>query len=318
MSKLITAIQNGKYPPLMNYNLSDDEVTMVAQLFNIKGLNSSVSLQREFLGCPAKTVVRDTGIHEFVDGRFIITKQYQTCKELSFKKQRGVVGLVSFPGSGNSWVRQLLETSTGVFTGSVYCDKSYVQAGMVGEGVRSEFVVAVKCHNYNRESFKKFTKLIYVIRSPFDAILAEFTRKAVHIDGTSTNASSKHVAELRSTDLSEVSDKWQEKVIRMKNEWLRHITTCLQSAEVPILVVKFENLKSNLFVEVKRMLDFLEVPYTDRDIECTINSNVESFHRQHHDKTFDPYSPQQKQSILDIIREANVILNQFDVNYDID
>ena len=204
MPELMTAFQKGKYPPLKDYNLSDDEVAMVAQLFNIKGLDSSVSLQREFLGCPAKNLIRDTRIREFVDGRYILTKQYQTCKELSFKKQRGVVGLISFPGSGNSWVRQLLETSTGVFTGSVYCDKSYVQAGMVGEGVRSEFVVAVKCHSCHKRAFERFSKLIYVIRSPFDAILSEFTRKAVHIGGTYTNASSKHVAELRSTGLS----KW--------------------------------------------------------------------------------------------------------------
>ena len=30
------------------------------------------------------------------------------------------IGLVSFPGSGNTWTRYLIESLTGVFTGSVY------------------------------------------------------------------------------------------------------------------------------------------------------------------------------------------------------
>ncbi len=37
---------------------------------------------------------------------------------------RGVTGLVSFPGSGNTWVRELLQTVTGICTGTVFSDHS--------------------------------------------------------------------------------------------------------------------------------------------------------------------------------------------------
>ena len=37
---------------------------------------------------------------------------------------RGVTGLVSFPGSGNTWVRELLRTVTGICTGTVFSDHS--------------------------------------------------------------------------------------------------------------------------------------------------------------------------------------------------
>jgi len=105
----------------------------------------------------------------------------------------------------------------------------------------------------------------------------------------------------------------------MKTGWLHHITTCLHTEfNLPILVVKYENLKSNLHMELKRMLDFLEVPYTDQDIECTVNSNIESFHRKHHNKFSDPYSTKQRRSIVDKLKEANLILNNYDVNYDTD
>jgi len=203
MLDLTNSFKKGRYPltPLKDYNLSDGEVAMVAQLFNIRGLDSNLSLQRDFLNCPAKHFVLDSRVHKFVHGRFVLTKEYQTCKDLSFKEQRGTVGLISFPGSGNSWVRQLLETSTGVFTGSTYCDRSYVEDGMVGEGIDSKFVVAVKCHNCRRRTMERFSKVIYVVRNPFDAILAEFTRKTVR-RVSNVNASARHTAELGSTGIS--------------------------------------------------------------------------------------------------------------------
>ena len=34
-------------------------------------------------------------------------------------RKRAAVGLVSFPGSGDTWLRQLLETATGICTGTV-------------------------------------------------------------------------------------------------------------------------------------------------------------------------------------------------------
>ena len=53
--------------------------------------------------------------------------------------------LASYPGSGNTWVRALLEGATGVLTGSVYVDPSLVNAGFLGEGA-TERVLAVKTH----------------------------------------------------------------------------------------------------------------------------------------------------------------------------
>ena len=110
---------------------------------------------------------------------------------MSFQEHGEVVGLISFPGSGNSWVRQLLETSTGVYTGSIYCDHAYVEAGMIGEGVRSGNVIAVKSHSC-KNTFE-YTKLIYIVRNPLDAIFANFNRKVMR---HSQNSPSSHVAEI--------------------------------------------------------------------------------------------------------------------------
>ena len=38
------------------------------------------------------------------------------------KKCRPPIALASFPGSGNTWLRHMIEGSTGIFTGSRYKD----------------------------------------------------------------------------------------------------------------------------------------------------------------------------------------------------
>lgn len=46
------------------------------------------------------------------------------------QKSLPMTALVSFPGSGNTWVRYLLDTASGVFTGSVYIDRKIISKGM--------------------------------------------------------------------------------------------------------------------------------------------------------------------------------------------
>ena len=50
---------------------------------------------------------------------------------------RKPVALISFPGSGNTWVRQPLEGASGICTGSVMCDMSLRYDGFIGENVNS-------------------------------------------------------------------------------------------------------------------------------------------------------------------------------------
>ena len=45
------------------------------------------------------------------------------------KKFLPLIGLASYPRSGNTWVRYLIETLTGVFTGSFYLSTALVNKG---------------------------------------------------------------------------------------------------------------------------------------------------------------------------------------------
>ncbi|CAH0394429.1 unnamed protein product [Bemisia tabaci] len=61
----------------------------------------------------------------------------EECRQyyIQFARQKSLpmTALVSFPGSGNTWVRYLIETTTGIFTGSVYADKLIFSKGFFGE-----------------------------------------------------------------------------------------------------------------------------------------------------------------------------------------
>lgn len=91
------------------------------------------------------------------------------------------IGLISYPRSGNSLLRHLLETSSGVYTG---CDthperslsKQLRECGMLGEGVVDESVWFVKSHYPERVGWKPFRvrKVILIVRNPWDAMDSYF------------------------------------------------------------------------------------------------------------------------------------------------
>ncbi|KAJ8044701.1 WSC domain-containing protein 2 [Holothuria leucospilota] len=88
-----------------------------------------------------------------------------------------LVALVSAPGSGNTWLRYLIEKMTGIYTGSIYNDKSLRKGGFLGETEppRSGRVVVVKMHNIQRW-VNELDGIILLVRNPYNAIVADFNR----------------------------------------------------------------------------------------------------------------------------------------------
>ncbi len=118
---------------------------------------------------------------------------------------RHPVALASYPGSGNTWVRGLLQEVTGLCTGGVYCDVALRQSGFPGEGVRSGAVLVVKTHQtdprWSGVHYDKNLPLIYykklehipicnsailLVRFPFAAIVAQHNR-LLNVDSIDTH-----------------------------------------------------------------------------------------------------------------------------------
>ena len=57
------------------------------------------------------------------------------CSQVQFgtENQFPMTSLSSYPGSGNTWVRYLIEEYTGYYTGSIYSDMNLFKGGFKGE-----------------------------------------------------------------------------------------------------------------------------------------------------------------------------------------
>lgn len=110
-----------------------------------------------------------------------------TCRFVKGGTTRSPVALNSQEGSGNTWLRGLLEKATGICTGFYSCDPELRARGFLGEGVQSAHVLVVKTHvhvpkwigeksspKFSYESF--FGSAVYLIRNPAHGVISEWNR----------------------------------------------------------------------------------------------------------------------------------------------
>ena len=113
--------------------------------------------------------------------------------------------LISFPRSGNSMTRKILEDGTGVVTGSIYGDKGLSKAGLRGERRRAN-VLLLKHHFLGESAARPFfdvhsihrpgetgrraaqyaiQRYIYILRNPMDSLVSWklFLRSRSHAAG---------------------------------------------------------------------------------------------------------------------------------------
>ena len=171
-----TSVTVSKVYKYISNTFSPSQVTsLVARMVDVANL--SAKAQQQFLYCAGLVVLRNLNGSQ-PKTPIPAPPSRQHCRKMSFKTSGPVIALSSCPGSGNSWVRQLLESATGIYTGAVYCDPAYVKAGMIGELIDTNNVLTVKTHyvpSYVSKILRN-DKAVYVVRSPFGTILAENNR----------------------------------------------------------------------------------------------------------------------------------------------
>ena len=92
--------------------------------------------------------------------------------------------------------------------------------------------------------------------------------------------------------------------------WVSYFQWLLEgvSAGHPVLVVRYEDLKSDSLTQVERMLEFLKVPYSNEALEKRMSQDFGKFHRQHSGTDFDHYTTEQRNHIKGLVKQALELL----------
>ena len=111
------------------------------------------------------------------------------------------------------------------------------------------------------------------------------------------------------------SSAWRIFVKKNAKEFTKLVHYWLEEANIPsVLTIKYEDLLSDLPTQLRKMLNFLQVPYSDEDFECVVNNKLEKFHRPK-GKPFDHYIPADRRLVLDNLMSVEPVLNKHNISY---
>ncbi|KAF5285209.1 hypothetical protein FQR65_LT13324 [Abscondita terminalis] len=194
------------------------------------------------------------------------------------------VALASFPGSGNTWLRYLLQQATGLYTGSVYKDYGLLKSGFPAESVSNGSVLVVKTHEWGASARKPFSKAVLLVRAPARAIQAEFNRQSGgHIGFASPDRYKKTRGRYWQQFVAEKLQMWKQ----MNLDWLYNFTG-------PTHVIFYEQLVDNVHHTLTVLLNFLEIPISDDLLACALERQEGIYRRKRRYLNFDPYTPTMK------------------------
>ena len=170
--------------------------------------------------------------HRFLPlGYFTSSSKHKTC-------------LVSYPRSGNSFVRRRLEQMTGIITGSDSrpnrtLSKALLRCGFIGEGICDDSVFIVKSHFPERLGYRIFNshRILLLVRNPFAAIESYFHMGLTNTHNKSLSDQVRHS--------SKISELFHEFLINEVKVWKMFYEYWLEESRkqgVPLMMIRFEDL----------------------------------------------------------------------------
>ncbi|XP_077966625.1 sialate:O-sulfotransferase 2-like [Styela clava] len=238
--------------------------------------------------------------------RTTVNDEHCEPKRFLLPKQNKPILLASYPGSGNTWIRYLIEIATGIYTGSVYNDADLYEGGMLGQFLPafSGRIVVVKDHLLELKISPNYKMAILLIRNPYDAILAEFTRR--------NTRSHTGVANSDIFRKPGFKDFCKEHLLTL---WLGISNIVMEKFVDKVIVVYFEDLVKNPIKEIRRVVEFLpkEVVGSDeesfeRRLMCLNLDLAGKFKRPPRKLNFDPFDISLEKEISKHIKNLSELL----------
>uniref|UniRef100_A0A182XXM5 Sulfotransferase domain-containing protein n=2 Tax=Anopheles stephensi TaxID=30069 RepID=A0A182XXM5_ANOST len=215
-----------------------------------------------------------------------------------------LTALVSFPGSGNTWLRYLLQQATGILTGSVYKDYGLLKSGFPAESVANSSVLVVKTHEWGPHAWAPYTKAILLIRDPERAILAEFNRQSGgHVGFASPDRYRRTKGRYWTQFVKNKLWAWEQTNL----SWAKNFT-----GEVKL--VFYDDLVENVEGTLRSILRFLNYPTDEELLACALMRKEGIYRRKKRILQFDPYSPAMHAAIDEKRAEVYAALGRYDAH----
>ena len=203
-----------------------------------------------------------------------------------------VRALVSYPGSGNTWMRDLIEAATGLHTGNemdwALGNKDWTLMKSMNDHQPGADVL-VKSHHmrFSRQGRRQATseedfdwrldniryfggEAVILIRSPWDALRSSWN----------------HLQE--KTDLDVGSPEFQRFAVEEIKKW-RDIAVDWLATSPNLLVVHYEHLREDPERELRRVVSFLGLEADEQRFSCMVGRKFEGFLRKRNALKKNPY-----------------------------
>ncbi|XP_043245494.1 uncharacterized protein LOC122393501 [Amphibalanus amphitrite] len=201
-----------------------------------------------------------------------------------------IVALSSYPGSGNTWTRYMLELASGVFTGSIYYDMGLYSIGYWGELSSPEegTTIVQKVHDFGDDQVQRFNRTaIVIVRNPYRAVLSFHNYLFGGHKGMAPSS-------------NYLRKGWRTFVMKQVFEWSAHVQKWTEPGN-RVLVVHYEHLKSDPVGQLRRMLKFLNWPIDEERLKCVQmdQSGRAQRHQQHRPRAVTPF-PSELRKMIDL------------------
>ncbi|XP_077291690.1 WSCD family member AGAP003962 [Arctopsyche grandis] len=199
------------------------------------------------------------------------------------------VALVSFPGSGNTWLRYLLQQATGIHTGSVYKDYGLLKNGFPAEAVSNGSVLVVKTHEWGTSARASFSRAVLLLRAPEQAIQAEFNRQ-----------SGGHVGFASPDRYRRTKGKyWQKFVAEKLVAWRQTNLDWLMNFTGPIHIIYYDDLVANVEETLRKLLKFFNITVDEQMLLCALERREGIYRRKKRLMSFDPFTPNMRNALIE-------------------
>ncbi|MBI3160604.1 MAG: sulfotransferase domain-containing protein [Chloroflexi bacterium] len=153
------------------------------------------------------------------------------------------VALSSYPRSGNTWLRGLIEAATGQASGSIYSD-AVMRRGADG--------VVIKTHAWDMH---RYTHAVLVVRHPFDALPSYF--------------------HYRQNIWKETGLTWETFLLGAIEEWRGHTARWLAAGRrMPLYRLRYEDLLAEPQEELAKLLAWLGFDLPPERVAAAIDHNA--------------------------------------------